>query len=134
MLRRISTVAAAAAMLALSALPVSAATMQSNTHNFYFPDLHGINAWANYTKTGSNVKINVCAEDTVRSNFAVAAVTLASNANNSHDSELGAVAIGYRQTVCRSATLHYTGHLRVYTFIGSNAGTISSKSKMKSIY
>jgi hypothetical protein len=142
MLRRISTVAAAAAMLALSALPVSAATMQSasaaimrsNTHNFSFPAERGIDAWGNYTKSGSKVKINVCAEDTVRSVFAAAAVTLASNANNSHHSELGAVAIGYHETVCRSETLKYTAHLRVYSFIGTNRGTISSTTKTKTIY
>jgi hypothetical protein len=134
MLRRISTVAAAAAMLGLSALPVSAATMKSNTHSISFPGLHGLNAWGNYTKSGSKVKINVCAEDTVRGVFAVGAVTLVSNANNSHHSELGAVAIGYHQGVCRSEVLHYTNHLRVYTFIGSNHGTISSTSKLKTIY
>jgi hypothetical protein len=134
MLRRISTVAAAAAMLALSALPVSAATMRSNTHSFSFPAERGVDAWGNYTKSGSNVKVNVCAEDTARSVFAAAAVTLESNANNSHHSELGAVDIGYHETVCRSETLHYTAHLRVYSFIGTNVGTISSKTKVKTIY
>src|ERR1039457_3536874 len=117
MLRRISTVAAAAAMLGLSALPASAATMKSNTHSISFPGLHGLNAWGNYTKSGSKVRINVCAEDTVRGVFAV-----------------GAVTIGYLQIVCRSETLHYTNHLHVYTFIGSNRGTIPAKSKTKSIY
>ena len=134
MLRRISTVAAAAAMLALSALPVSAATMRSNTHNFSFPAERGVDAWGNYTKSGSKVKVNVCAKDTVRGVFAVAAVTLESNANNSHHSELGAVAIGYHETVCRSETLNYTAHLRVYSFIGTNRGTIGSKTKTKTIY
>ncbi|MGD0068019.1 MAG: hypothetical protein ABSB76_31880 [Streptosporangiaceae bacterium] len=42
--------------------------------------------------------------------------------------------IGYHQAVCRSATLHYTNHLRVYTFIGTSHGTISAKSKLKTIY
>jgi hypothetical protein len=134
MLRRISAVAVAAAMLALSALPVSAATMRSNTHTFSFPAERGIDAWGNYTKSGSKVKVNVCAKDTVRGVFAAGAVTLESNANNSHHSELGAVAIGYHQTVCRSETLHYTSHLRVYSFIGTNAGTISSKTVTKTIY
>ncbi|MDQ2812744.1 MAG: hypothetical protein M3Z75_12960 [Actinomycetota bacterium] len=134
MLRRISTVAAAATMLALSALPVSAATMRSNTHGFSFPAMYGVNAWGNYTKSGSGVKVNVCAEDTVRSVFAAAGVTLESNANNSHHTNLGAVAIGYHETVCRSETLHYTAHLRVYSFIGTNRGTISAKTKIKTIY
>ena len=134
MLRRISTIAAVAAMLGLGALPASAATTKSNTHSISFPGLHGLSAWGNYTKSGRNVRINVCVEDTVRGVFAVGAVTVVSNANNSRHSELGAVDIGYHQGVCRSETLHYTNHLHVYTFIGTNAGTISAKSKIKSIY
>jgi hypothetical protein len=139
MLRRISTIAASAAMLALSALPVSAATMQSSTqqsstHKISFPGLHGVSAWGTYNKAGSRVRINVCAEDTVRGIFAVGAVTLASNASNSRHSELGAVAIGYHQIVCRSQTLHYTGHLHVYTFIAGNKGRITKTSKTRNIY
>ncbi len=134
MLRRISTIGAAAAMLALSALPVSAATLHSSTHKISFPGLHGVIAWGNYTKNGSKVKINVCAEDTVRSVFAAGAVVLASNTSNTRHSELGAVDIGYHQGVCRSETLLYTGHLRVYTFTANNAGRISARSKTKTIY
>lgn len=134
MLRRISLIAASAAMLALSALPASAATMHSSTHKLSFPGLHGVKAWGTYDKTSTSVRINVCAEDTGRGVFAVGAVTLASNAGNSRHSELGAVAIGYHQTVCRSQTLHYTGHLRVYTFIAGNKGWITKYSKTKTIY
>ncbi len=134
MLRRISLIAASAAMLALSALPASAATMHSSTHKLSFPGLHGVKAWGTYDKTRTSVRINVCAEDTGRGVFAVGAVTLASNAGNSRHSELGAVAIGYHQTVCRSETLHYTGHLRVYTFIAGNKGWITKYSKTKTIY
>ena len=134
MLRRISTIAAAAAMLALSALPVSAATLHSSTHKISFPGLHGVSAWGNYTKNGSKVKINVCVDDTVRSVFAAGAVTLVSNKNNSKHSELGAVDIGYHQTTCRSETLPYNGHLRVYTFTANNAGRISGRSKTKTIF
>ncbi len=134
MLRRISLIAASAAMLALSALPASAATMHSSTHKLSFPGLHGVKAWGTYDKTSTSVRINVCAEDTGRGVFAVGAVTLASNAGNSRHSELGAVAIGYHQTVCRSETLHYTGHLRVYTFIAGNKGWITKYSKTKTIY
>ncbi len=134
MLRRISIIAAAAAVLALSALPVSAATLHSSTHKISFPGLHGVSAWGNYTKNGSKVKINVCVDVTARSVFAAGAVTLASNKTNSQHSELGAVDIGYHQTVCRSETLPYTGHLRVYTFTANNAGEISGRSKTKTIY
>lgn len=136
MLRRISLIAASAAMLALSALPASAATatVQSSTHKISFPRLHGVTAWGTYRKTSTLVRITVCAEDTVRGEFAAGAVTLASNANNSRHSELGAVDIGYHHPVCRTSTLHYTAHLRVYVFIGGNNGRITKRSKTKVIY
>jgi len=133
MLRRISVIAASAAMLALSALPASA-TPQSPAHKLSFPSLHGVKAWGTYVRTSKGVRINVCAEDTVRSDFAVAAVTLASNASNTRQGNLGAVAIGYRQTVCRFGLIHYTGHLRTYTFIATSHGTISKRSPIKVIY
>ena len=121
-------------MLALSTLPASAATMQSSTHRLSFPGLYGVKAWGTYDRTSTRVRINVCAEDTVRGVFAVGAVTLESNASNSRHSNLGAVAFGYHQTVCRSQTLHYTGHLRVYTFIAGNNGRIAKYSKTNTIY
>jgi hypothetical protein len=133
MLRRISVIAASAAMLALSALPASAAP-QSSTHKLSFPSLHGVRAWGTYVLTSKGVRINVCAEDTVSSDFAVAAVTLASNASNTRQGNLGAVAIGYKQTVCRSGRIPYTGHLRTYTFIATSHGTISKRSPTKVIY
>ncbi len=136
MLRRLSAIGAAAVMLGLSALPASAATVKSNTHkiSISFPGLRGLDAWGSYTKSGANIRISVCVNDTSRSVFAAGAVSVVSNANNSRHSELGAVDIGYNHGVCTSQTLHYTNHLHVYTFIGSNAGTIRAKSKVKSIY
>lgn len=134
MLRRISLIAASAAMLALSALPASAAAMQSSTHKLSFPGLHGVKAWGTYTKTSRGVRLNVCAEDTVRGVFASGAVALASNASGSLHTNGGAVAIGYHETVCRSVLLHYTAHLRIYTFTGTNTGRIGSRSKIKKIY
>jgi hypothetical protein len=135
MLRRISLIAASTAMLALSALPASAATMhmQSSTHSISFPSLHGVKAWGNYSKTSRGVHVYVCAEDTARNVFAAGAVALASNASGSQ-TNLGAVAIGYHQSVCRSMTLRYTAHLKVYTFTATNAGQIGSKSRTKTLY
>jgi hypothetical protein len=134
MLRRISTIAAGAAMLAVSALPASAATVQSSTHKISFPSLHGVIAWGTYQRTGSKVRINVCAGDTVRGEFAAGAVTLAYNSSGSQHQMLGAVDIGYHQAVCRSETLRYTGHLNVYTFVGGSNGRIKAKTKIKKIY
>jgi len=136
MLRRISLIAASTAMLALSALPASAATMhmQSSTHKLSFPSLHGVNAWGSYTKTSKGVRLSVCVDDTVRGVFATGAVALVSNASGSLHTNLGAVDIGYHQAVCRSMTLHYTAHLKTYTFTATSSGRIGSKSKTKTIY
>jgi hypothetical protein len=136
MLRRISLIAASTAMLALSALPASAAPMhmQSSTHSISFPSLRGVKAWGTYTKTSKGVRLYVCADDTVSSVFAVAAVALASNASGSLHANLGAVDIGYHQPVCRSMTLRYTAHLKVYTFTATSAGRIGSRSKTRTLY
>jgi hypothetical protein len=143
MLRRISTIIAAAAMVILSALPVSAATISSSTHaaaksstthKISFPGLHGVSAWGTYTRSGSKVRVSVCAEDTVHGVFAAGAVTLALNGSQTKSSKFGAVDIGYHQTSCVSENLRYTTHLRVYTFVGGSNGKIVAQSKTKGIY
>jgi hypothetical protein len=132
MLRRISLIAAATAMLALSALPASAA-MQSSTHKLSFPALHGVKAWGTYVKTSRGIRVDVCAEGTARNVFAAGAVVVASNASRQFHTNIGAVAL-YHEQICRTMTLHYTGHLQVYTFTGTSRGTIGSRSKTKNIY
>lgn len=134
MLRRISLTTASAAMVTLSALPASAAVMQSSTHKLAFPGLSGVSAWGTYSKTSRGVKVNVCAEDTARANFAAAADVEALNASRKSSSEVGAVSLGYHQTVCRSMTLHYTGHLRVSEFTVNSKGQVSKRSKIRNIY
>ena len=134
MLRRISLIAASTAMLAVSALPASAAAMQSSTHRLSFPGRHGVKAWGTYVKTSRGIRVNVCAEDTSGSVFAAGAVVVASNASRKLHSNIGAVAFGYHQAICRTMTLRYTSHLQVYTFTGTKKGTIGSRSKTKSIY
>ena len=133
MLRRISLIAASTAMLALSALPASAA-MQSSTQKFSFPGLHGVKAWGTYVKTSRGIRVNVCAEDTARNVFAAGAVVVASNASKQFHTNVGAVAFGYHQEICRSLTLRYTAHLQIYTFTGTKKGMIGSRSKTKNVY
>jgi hypothetical protein len=137
MLRRISTIIAAAAMLVLSALPVSAATMSSNAstkHTLSFPGLKGIDAWGSYTRTGSKVKASVCVGVAAHGIFAAGAVALSSNSNNSKSQKFGAVAIGYHAASCVTENLKYTNHLHIYTFIGGSNGKIKSQTKSKAIY
>ena len=81
-MRRISLVVASAAMLALSALPASAATMGSATHRLSFPATTGLKAWGTYTKVSRGVKLNICAKDMSRSIYAVGAVAVASNSTS----------------------------------------------------
>jgi hypothetical protein len=134
MLRRFSLIAASAAMLALSALPASAVATQSSTHNLSFPALHGVKAWGTYAWTSNGINIHVCAEDTARDVFAAGAVTVASNASNTLHTNLGAVAFGYHQSICRTMTVRYTSHLSVYTATWTTAGQVGSRSKAKIIY
>jgi phosphoribosylcarboxyaminoimidazole (NCAIR) mutase len=134
MLRRISLIAASAAMVALSALPASAAPMQSSTHKLSFPALHGVQAWGSYVKLPKFVRVAVCARDTARGNYAVGAVTVGYNARGNLHTNLGAVAIGYNQTVCRTGILRYTAHMKIYTFIGTNKGTIAKRSRLRKVY
>jgi hypothetical protein len=139
MMRRISLIAASVAMIALSALPASAATVHSSatpvTHKLTFANtVHGIRAWGTYTKFAKFVRLHVCATDTARANYAVGAVAVASDARYRHSGNLGAVAIGYKQTVCRTGLVRYTAHLRTYTFIGGHNGRIVKRSAWKRIY
>jgi hypothetical protein len=134
MLRRISLITASAAMVTLSALPASAAVMQSPAHKLSFPALSGVSASGTYTKTSRGVKVSVCVKDTARANYAVAADVEALNASRKSSSEVGAVSLGYNQTVCRSMTLHYTSHLQVTEFTVNSKGQVAKRSKVKNIY
>jgi hypothetical protein len=69
-----------------------------------------------------------------RSIYAVGAVTVASNSTYKMHTNLGAVAFGYHQTICRSMTLRFTSHLQVYSFTANNKGMITHQTKMKKIY
>jgi hypothetical protein len=133
MLRRISLAAASAAMIALSALPASTA-MASTTHKLSFPAVTGLKAWGTYTKVAKGIKVNVCAQDTSKSTYAVGAVALASNSTYKMHTNLGAVAFGDHETICRSMTLRFTSHLQVYSLSLNNKGMITHKTKLKTIY
>jgi hypothetical protein len=133
MMRRISLAVASVAMLALSALPASGA-MASTPHKLSFPAVSGLKAWGTYTKVSKGIKVNVCAEDMSRSIYAVGAVVVASNSTYKMHSNLGAVAFGYHQTICRHMTLRFTSHLQVYSFTANNKGMMTHKTKLKKIY
>ena len=140
MWRRISLIAASVAMLAISALPASAATTSAaathatTTHKIAFPALRGVQAWGTYTRTSKGVKLYVCDKDTVKGMFASGAVAVAYNAGWKLHTNLGAVAVGYGQSVCRTMTLHYTAHLLVYSVTWTNTGRVATRSGNKVLY
>ena len=137
MLRRISVIAASAAMLTLSALPAYASTHTSthkSTHKLSFPAAKGISEWGTYVKTRKYVRINVCVKDTSKTDFAVGAVAVGTNANGRRQGNLGAVAIGPGQTVCRSGRISYTSHLKTYVFVANRHGYLAYRSGNKKIY
>jgi hypothetical protein len=133
MLRRLSVIAASAAVLAISALPASAASA-STTHKLSFPSHSGIQSSGTYVKTSKGVKLTVCAKQTTGSVAAVAAVAVATNASGSKSSQLGAVAMGKGDKICRYGTVPYTAHLKTYIFFINSHGVKSYKSGYKKIY
>jgi hypothetical protein len=132
MLRRLSVIAASAAMLALSALPASAAA-HSSTHNLSFPRHGGISASGNYKKTSKGIYVNVCAKDT-GSAFAVGVVVVATNSSGSRSGNLGAVAMGHNTKQCRFGTIPYSSHLKTYLITYNSHGYVSYKSGFKNIF
>jgi hypothetical protein len=132
MLRRLSVIAASAAMLALSALPASAAA-HSSSHKLSFPGHSGISAWGTYQKTSKGIYVDVCSKDT-GSAFAVGAVVVATNSSGSHSSNLGAVAFGHNAQQCRYGTIPYSSHLKTYLITYNSNGTIGFKSSTKKLF
>ena len=135
MLRRLSVIAASAAMLAASALPAFATTTthSSSTHKLAFPSHSGISAWGTYKKTSKGIFVDVYAKDT-GSAFAVGAVVVGTNSNGSRSSNLGAVAMGHGVTQFRFGTIRYSSHLKTYLIGYTSHGTIAFKTSVKNLF
>ena len=134
MLRRLSLIAGSAAMVALSALPASAAPMHATTHQLHFPGLHGVKAWGTWAKVSKGLKVHVCAEDTAKGVFASGAVVVASNSTRKFSTNLGAVAFGYHQIDLPGHDPALSAHAKVYTFTANNKGQINHRSKTKNLF
>lgn len=132
MLRRISVVASCVAMLALSALPASAAT--SRVHAFSIPGVYGVRAWGSYSQTGIGVRVSVCVEDTAPNVYGAAAVGLAFDSRYRHHDNVGTVTIGDDHTQCHTMTTRYTSHLVVEALSGYQDGKIRQRGKPRQIY
>jgi len=133
MLRRLSVIAACAAMLALSALPALATTHSTSTHKLAFPSHSGVSAWGTYKKTSKGIYVNVCAKDT-GSAFAVGAVVVATNSSGSRSANLGAVALGHGTKQCRFGTIPFSSHLKTYLIGWNSHGFVAFKTGFKKIF
>ncbi|HEY1627099.1 MAG TPA: hypothetical protein VGG16_25240 [Streptosporangiaceae bacterium] len=142
MLRRLSTVAAAAAMLGICALPATAnAQADHPSHGtFTVPSANStIKASGSYTFTTFHkknvVKIQICATLKGGSAWVLAEAVSYNSNRKSHQAIAAAVSQqtpGHKS--CALNYLPYTSHLKVFTEIGGSNGKIAKKSSMKSIY
>ena len=132
MLHRIFVVAACIAVVALNALPASAAT--SRIHVFSIPGVYGVSAWGSYDETGKGVRVTVCVKDTARDVYGAAAVGVAFDSGYGHHNVVGAATIGYNHTQCRVMTTGYTSHLVVEALSGYKNGKVRQRGKLKQIY
>jgi hypothetical protein len=96
--------------------------------------LHGVKAWGTYAKVKKGLKVHVCAQDTAKGVFASGAVVVVKNSTKKLQANLGAVAFGYHQSICRDMTLRYSAHVQVYTFTANNKGQINHRSKTKNVF
>ena len=108
--------------------------MHATAHKLHFPGLHGVKAWGTYAKVKKGLKVHVCAEDTARGVFASGAVVVVKNSTRKLQVNLGAVAFGYHQSICRDMTLRYSAHVQVYTFTANNKGQINHCSKTRNVF
>lgn len=135
MLRKLSVVVSAVALLGVSAaLPASAAVNSSHPkpHNFSIPGVTGISAWGSYLKSGGKVKVTVCVKDTSSSILGGAAVGVAFS-KSGKDKSVGATVLGDGHSSCRSMTTAYTAHLYVDSVAAGKNGK-DRVSRVKRVY
>ena len=107
MLRRISILTAASAMLALSAWPASATALHPKIHSFSIPGLPGVSAWGSYHKTGSSVSVTVCVKDTSKNIDLATAIAIASDKSYRHYKGDIAIAFPMASTLVRRSPRIY---------------------------
>jgi hypothetical protein len=104
--------------------------------SFTAPSLSaGVKGWGTYDKINAHrVHVEVCAEKT-GSASAVGVEAIAYSSDYSQDGAIASVLLPQTpgKEGCSQTNLLFTGHLKVYSFIGQG-GTIVQKSPMKSIY
>jgi hypothetical protein len=142
MLRRISTVAAAAAMIGVSALPAAASTTaaHANKGSFTVPaSSSSIKAWGTYQHTtfhkASVVKVTICENLTGSAFFVIAEAY----GYTSSGKQLGAIAATAGQETpghhsCGTGYLRGTAHLKVFSETFQTQGGAPHKTALKKIF
>ena len=104
--------------------------------SFTVPALTGVKAYGDYTKIGTRVKLNICADDVSPTAYAVGALAVGSSDSSSMTSKLGVVVFPHRYgtTWCTHTTLFIGGHLTVHAFIGGDRGQIAQTGPSKQLY
>jgi hypothetical protein len=104
--------------------------------SFTVPALTGVKAYGDYTKIGTRVKVDICADDVSPTDYAVGALAVGSSSSSSMTSKLGVVVFPHRYgtTWCTHSTLLIGGHLTVHAFIGGDNGQITQTGPSKQLY
>jgi len=104
--------------------------------SFTVPTLTGVKAYGDYTKIGTRVKVDICADDVSPTAYAVGALAVGSSGSSSMTSKLGVVVFPHRYgtTWCTHSTLLIGGHLTVHAFIGGDNGQIAQTGPSKELY
>jgi hypothetical protein len=135
MLRVLSAAVAAVALLGISTLPASAATVshaKPKVHNFSIPGTTGIRAWGSYYRSGVSVHVTVCVKEmSSKVNFA-GATGVAFSKTGRHQ-VVDAAVVGSSKQACRSITTKDTAHLYVDSRSGTTDGHVHF-SKVKQVY
>ena len=125
-------------MLGMCAVPAFASpgAAHASSGKFTAPRASSaVKAWGSYRKINAHrVYVQVCIQKTGKA-FAVGVEAVAYSSNYRQHAAIAAVILPETpgQHGCTQTNLRYTGHLKVYTFLGQG-GRITKTTKMKSIY
>jgi hypothetical protein len=121
-----------------SAAPKTSSTAgeSSSSGTFTVPAASSaVDGWGSYQIINAHrVHVEVCAKK-VGNAYAIGVEAIAYNSDYSQQGEIASVILPETpgQQGCSQTYLLFTGHLKVYSFIGQG-GTITAKSPLKSIY
>ena len=108
--------------------------MHSTTHKISFPGLHGVKAWGTYAKVKQGPQGPRLRRGHRQGRLRVRGGRGGLELHQEVQTNVGAVAFGYHQSICRDMTLRFSAHAKVYTFTANNKGQINHRSKTKNLF